>query len=116
MCFIHQRVGRLYDILINCLLYRVRQYTDQAKEFATQKLASINLSNNQTAVKTADVLKLLTDEQIPFDTPFGLICQKAFQILDKDEITQFTNQILHENGLDETEFRSRIYRKKRGSI
>ena len=103
--FIHQRAGRLYDILINCLLYRVRQYTDQAKEFATQKLASINLSNNQTAVKAADVLKLLTDDQIPFDTPFGLIRQQAFQILDKDEIAQFTNQMLHENGLDETEFR-----------
>lgn len=105
LCFIHQRAGRLYDILINCLLYRVRQYADQAKEFATQKLASINLSNNQTAVKAAGVLKLLTDDQIPFDTPFGLIRQQAFQILDKDEITQFTNQMLHENGLDETEFR-----------
>ncbi len=63
------------------------------------------MSNNQTAVKAADVLKLLTDDQIPFDTPFGLIRQKAFQILDKDEITQFANQILLENGLDETEFR-----------
>ncbi len=105
LCFIHQRVGRLHDILINCLLFRVRQYTDKAKEFAAQKLSSINLSNNQTAVKAADVLKLLTDDQIPFDTPYGLIRQQAFQILDKDEITQFTNQILHENGLDETEFR-----------
>lgn len=105
LCFIHQRVGRIHDILINCLLYRVRQYTDQAKEFGTQKLSSINLSNNQTAVKAAGVLNLLTDEQIPFDTPFGLIRQRAFQILDKDEITQFANQILHENGLDETEFR-----------
>jgi hypothetical protein len=105
LCFVHQRFGRLHDILISCLLYRVRQYTEQAKEFAVQKLSSINLSNNQTAVKAADVLKLLTDDQIPFDTPFGLIRQKAFQILDKDEITQFTNQILHENGLDETEFR-----------
>ncbi len=105
LCFIHRRFGRLHDILINCLLYRVRQYTDQAKEFAVQELSSINLSNNKIAVKAADVLKLLTDDQIPFDTPFGLIRQKAFQILDKDEITQFTNQILHENGLDETEFR-----------
>ena len=105
LCFIHHRVGRIHDILINCLLYRVRQYTDQAKEFAAQKLSSINLSNNQTAVKAANVLKLLTDDQISFDTPFGLIRQKAFQILDKDDITQFTNQMLHENGLDETEFR-----------
>jgi TnpA family transposase len=105
LCFIDQRVRKLHDILINCLLYRVRQYTDQAKEFAIQKLSSINLSNNQTAVKAADVLNLLTDDQIPFDIPFGIIRQKAFQILDKAEITQFTNQILHDNGLDETEFR-----------
>lgn len=94
LCFIHQRYGRLHDILINCLLYRVRQYADQSKESATQKLSSINLKNNQSAVKAADVLNLLTDEQIPFETPFGIVRQKAFQILNKDEITQFTDHIL----------------------
>ncbi len=84
LCFIHQRYGRLHDILINCLLYRVRQYADQSKESATQKLSSINLRNNQSAVKAADVLNLLTDEQIPFETPFGIVRQRALQILNKD--------------------------------
>ena len=105
LCFIHQRFGRLNDILINCLLHRVRQYTDQTKESAAQKLSSINLTNNQTIIKAADVLKLLTDEQIPFETPFGIIRLRAFNILNKDEMSQFTEHILHDGQLDETQFR-----------
>lgn len=51
LCFIHQRFQRLNDILINCLLHRVRQYSDQSKEYASQKLSSVNLITNQTKIK-----------------------------------------------------------------
>lgn len=105
LCFIHQRFQRLNDILINCLLHRVRQYSDQSKESASLKLSTTNLTTNQTIVKVADILKLLTDEQIPFETPFGIIRQKAFNILDKDEINQFAEHIFQTDGLDETELR-----------
>jgi TnpA family transposase len=105
LCFIHQRYQRIQDNLINCLLYRVRLYTDQAKEFGMQKLASINLTTNQNISKAANVLRLLTDEQIPSETPFGIVRQKAFKILGKAEIEQFTELILEENQLDEVAYR-----------
>jgi TnpA family transposase len=105
LCFILRRYQHLQDNLINCLLYRVRLYTDQAKDFGKQKLASINLTANQNIGKAANVLKLLTDEQIPAETPFGIVRQKAFQILGKDEISQFTEIILQENEFDEIAFR-----------
>lgn len=105
LCFIHHRYGRLHDILINCLLYRVRLYSDQAKLFAVEKLSSINLTTNQTLVKAAACLRVLTDEEIPPETPFGIVRQKALKILDKDAINQFTDHILQENQFDETEFR-----------
>lgn len=105
LCFVHQRYQRIQDNLINCLLYRVRLYTDQAKEFGRQKLSSINLSTNQNIGKAANVLKLLTDEQIPAETPFGIVRQKAFEILGKEEIEQFAELILEENQLDEIAFR-----------
>jgi hypothetical protein len=47
------------------------------------KILSINLRNNQSAVKTAGVLTLLTDEQIPFETHFGIVRQRVFQTLNK---------------------------------
>lgn len=105
LCFIHQRYQRFNDNLINCFLYQVRLYTDQAKVFAKQKLASINLSTNQNIGKAANVLRLLTDEQIPSETPFGIVRQKAFQILGKDEINQFAELVLQENQFDEIAFR-----------
>jgi TnpA family transposase len=111
LCFIHQRYGRLHDILINCLLYRVRQYTDQAKLFAIEKLSSINLTTNQTLVKAAACLRVLTDEEIPPETPFGIVRQRAFKILDKDAINQFTDHILQDNQFDEPEFRWELVEK-----
>ena len=105
LCFIHQRYQRVNDNLINCLLYRVRLYTDQAKEFGRQKPSSINLTTNQNISKAANVLRLLTDEQIPSETPFGIVRQKAFEILGKSELEQFTNLILEEIQLDEIAFR-----------
>ena len=45
LCFIHQRYQRVQDNLINCLLYRIRLHTDQAKEFGKQKLSSIETSH-----------------------------------------------------------------------
>lgn len=105
LCFVHQRYQRVQDNLINCLLYRVRLYTDQAKEFGRQKLSSINLTTNQNIGKAANVLRLLTDEQIPSETPFGIIRQKAFEILGREEIEQFAELILEENQLDEVAFR-----------
>lgn len=105
LCFIYQRCGRLHDILINCLLYRVRQYTDQAKEFAAEKLSAVNLTTNQNIVRAAPVLQLLVDEQIPAETPFGEIRERACSILNKDEITQLVEYLLESGELDETELR-----------
>lgn len=105
LCFVHHRYQRLNDNLINCLLYRVKLYADQAKEFGNIKLSSINLTTNQSITKAADVLRLMTDEQILPATPFGIVQQKAFEILSKDEINQLAEYISQAPQLDEVQFR-----------
>ena len=105
LCFIHQRYQRVHDNLINCLLYRVRLYSDQAKEFATRKLSSLQLTTHQQIGKAADVLRLLTDEQFSPETPFGLVQQQAFAILGRDEINQIAAHIAQASPLDESQFR-----------
>lgn len=105
LCFIHQRYQRVQDNLINSLLYRVRLYSDQAKEFGHTKLSSLQLTTHQSIGKAAAVLRLLTNEQIPPETPFGLVQQKAFAILGRDEINQIAAHIAQESPLEEGQFR-----------
>lgn len=64
LCFVHHRYRRADDNLINSLIYRFRQYNDQAKEDAQIRLSSLKLETNQDIGKAGQVLKLFTDEQI----------------------------------------------------
>lgn len=81
LCFVHQRYRRVNDNLINSLIYRFRQYNDQAKEDARIRLSSMQMETNQDIGKAGQVLRLFTDEQLPPETPFGEVRQKAFEIL-----------------------------------
>lgn len=105
LCFVHQRYQRVNDNLITSFIYRFRQYTDQAKEDAKDRISSIKLETNQDIGKAPQVLKLFTDQQISPETPFGKVRQKAFQILSPEAINRVAEQIIHEQKFDETELR-----------
>lgn len=105
LCFAHQRYQKVNDNLINSLIYRLRQYTDQAKEETLERLLSMRLETNQDIGKAPQVLKLFTDRQIPPETPFGEVQQKAFKILSPEAINRVAEHITHEKKFDETELR-----------
>lgn len=105
LCFVHQRYQRVNDNLINSLIYRLRQYSDQSKEAAQEKLVSIKLETVQNIGKVGQVLKLMTDQNISPETPFGEVRQKAFQILSPQAINQVAEHIAHEKRYDEMELR-----------
>lgn len=105
LCFVHHRYQKVNDNLINSLIYRLRLYSDQAKEDAQEKLSSIRLETNQDIGKVTQVLKLFTNQQIPPETPFGKVQQKAFKILSPEAINRVAEHITHEKKFDETELR-----------
>jgi TnpA family transposase len=105
LCFAHQRFQKVNDNLINSLIYRLRLYTDQAKEEAREKLLSMRLETNQDIGKAPQILKLFTDQLIPPETPFGEVQQKAFKILSPEAINRVADHIIHEKKFDETELR-----------
>ena len=105
LCFAHQRYRRVNDNLINTLIYRLRQYTDQAKANAKENLSSMQFETNQDMSKVGRVLKLYTDEQISSEIPFGEVRQTAFEILSRQAIDRVAEQIEGEPRFDETELR-----------
>jgi len=83
LCFVQQRFRQVNDNLINSLVYRLRSYSDGAKEDARLRLSALQLETNQDIGKVGQVLELLTDEQIQPDTPFGKFQERVFGILSR---------------------------------
>jgi TnpA family transposase len=93
------------DNLINSLIYRFRQYNDQANEDAQIRLSSLRLETNQDIGKAGQVLKLFTDEQISPETPFGEVREKAFDILGQQAMDRIAATFAGDMRYDEIELR-----------
>lgn len=71
LCFVYYRYQRMNDNLINTFIYNVRRYVDEAKLTAKDQVYQRYTENRQNMKKAGEVLKLLTDDDIAADTPFG---------------------------------------------
>jgi TnpA family transposase len=95
LCFAYHRYQRLHDNLINCLIYNIRRYTDDAKTAAKDNL---NLR------KAGRVLKLFTDSSIAETTPFEAVQATAFAILDRQQLEVVADHMVTNARFDETAF------------
>ena len=106
LCFVYHRYQRLHDNLINCLIYNVRQYTDEAKAAAKDRVYQLSIENNENLQKAGHVLKLFTDDSIAENTPFCEVQAQAFGILPRQKLLLIADQIATKTRFDETEFQS----------
>jgi TnpA family transposase len=104
ICFTYHRYQQMLDNLINCLIYRVRHYNDQAKNAAKEHFYECCIESNENLQKAGLVLKLFTDENILEDTPFKTIQSNAFEILSRQKIITVADQIAKNISFDETAF------------
>ncbi|WP_404456925.1 Tn3 family transposase (plasmid) [Virgibacillus necropolis] len=102
LCFVYYRYQRMNDNLINTFIYNVRRYVDEAKFTAKDQVYQRYTDNRQNMKKAGEVLKLLTDDDIAADTPFGDIQKKAFSILERQKLASVADQIVTNAKWDET--------------
>lgn len=102
LCFVYHRYQRMNDNLINTLIYNVRRYIDEAKSTAKYQVYQRYAENRQNMKRAGEVLKLLTDDSIQSDTPFGDIQEKAFSILERPKLDNLADQIVTNSKWDET--------------
>lgn len=84
LCFACHRCRLINDTLIDAFTHLVDQYEKQAKLAAAeaQQQALIDASANLQAA--GQVLDLFVDESIPDSTPFSVVKQKAFSLLEPE--------------------------------
>ena len=105
LCYVHFRYQKLYDNLINALIYNVRQYRDAAKAAAKEKVYAARLEYNSQIKKAGRVLKLFTDDSLSAESTFAEAQQKAFQILPRQQLTPVADALIGKLTFDETAFR-----------
>ncbi|OYE01953.1 Tn3 family transposase [Nostoc sp. 'Peltigera membranacea cyanobiont' 232] len=104
ICFAHHRYQQHSDNLINCLISRVRHYSDEAKSVAKERLYECHIEINENFQKAGQVLKLLTDEKIEADTPFKTVQSSIFGILPRQKLILVAERMAKTASFDETAF------------
>jgi len=104
LCFAYHRYQQLHDNLINCLIYRVRQYLDEAKGAAKERLYEYQIESNENLRKAGHVLKLFTDDRILENLPFQKVQSTAFGILERQKLILVADQLTNNVSFDETTF------------
>jgi len=91
LCFVHNRFQQCNDNLINSFIYHVNGYFSDADKYAVQAIFEQKISGSKNLKKAGQILELFLDDKISGDTAFSEIKQKAFSILEKDEIPRLTD-------------------------
>jgi TnpA family transposase len=104
ICFAYHRYQQRSDNLINCLISRVRNYNDAAKISAKEQLQECHMEINENLQKAGQVLKLMTDESIPADTPFKTFQSNAFGILPRQKLITVADRMAKAVSFDEAAF------------
>lgn len=104
LCFIHHRYQRAHDNLLNSLIHKVKQYVEDSKVAAKERVYEYRIENNHNLAKAGQVLKLFTDDSIPEDASFQSVQAMAFDILDRQKLAFVAEHIVTEATFDETAF------------
>jgi hypothetical protein len=64
LCFVYHRFQRFHDNLLNSLIYHVREFSDDAKKAARQRVYEHQTEAGQNLQKAGEVLRLFTDDDI----------------------------------------------------
>ena len=104
LCFVYHRFQRFHDNLLNSLIYHVREFSDDAKKAARQRVYEHQTEAGQNLQKAGEVLRLFTDDDIGDTTPFREARELAFSILDREKLAAVADRITAEAVFDETTY------------
>lgn len=88
LCFIFHCFEKISDNLITSFIHQVNTTSQEARQSSQKKLTEYNLEHRQQLQKTGKIIKFFVDESIDDQTPFKEIKQRAFKIIDEEEIKE----------------------------
>lgn len=93
LCYVWKRYRQISDNLIKAFCYHFKQMDDKIKKMATAKFSEHVIKEHEELIKMKLLAKLYVDKDIADETSFGLVRQKAFAILSKEDLLRKTSTI-----------------------
>lgn len=93
LCYIWQRYQQFNDNLINAFGYHLKQFEDETKEDAKEKMFHHQKKERSEKPIVGKLLEHLVDDDYHDDTHLGIIRKKAFTMMPKDEIRNLISQL-----------------------
>jgi hypothetical protein len=93
LCFAYHCFRQINDNLIDAFLHLVHQYESHAKRAAEEAMQKALADTSENLEAAGEVLNLFADAEIPDDTPFEAVKERAFTFLDAEQIPVVANYL-----------------------
>lgn len=86
LCYAWKRYQQISDNLINAFCYHFKRIEDKARELSNARFAQHVMSQHEEFITMRRLAQLYVDDTLSDEVSFGLVRQKAFSILSRDEL------------------------------
>ncbi len=107
-CFVYHRYQQLHDHLINAFIFTLNKYLKEAKTVSVERIYQLNADRSEHLKQAGQVLALFLDENIAENTPFEQVKARAFQLIEKANLSALTGYLAKQTW-DETAFQWEHY-------
>lgn len=113
LCYAWQRYRQISDNLVDALSYQLKQLEDTSKETATLQAAQAKTEQQKAGHRVGQLLLLYVDDTFDDATPFGLVRDKAFDIMPK-EVLLSAGKLLCEKPVSQMDLRWQVVDQQAG--
>ena len=93
LCYVWQRYRELNDLHLEALMSLTRKLEEKTKEVSQIQLIEAQARNQKERPQIGQVLLLFVDDQLPDETPFGIVRQQAYDIMPKEALKQMGERL-----------------------
>ncbi len=93
LCFVAHCFEQISDNLITSFIHQVTVTAQEAHQVSQQQFNDYTQAHRQQLEQTGLVLSLFVDESIDEHLPFGTVKQRAFELIDEDNLRQMVDYL-----------------------
>lgn len=108
LCFVFNRFQKINDNLVDAFISITNNYIAEAKEVTEERIAKQKLETHKNLKGAGHIIGFLIDNEIADTTEFGEIREKAFKIVNKENISYLSKYLLKQT-IDEEEYKWDYY-------
>ncbi len=93
LCYTWKRYQQISDNLIRAFCYHFKQIEEKIKASSSAKFSEHVMSQHEEFIKMRRLAQLYVDDELSDEMSFGLVRQKAFSILSKEDLLRKTSNL-----------------------